>query len=81
MTRKWQHFCVMFLIGDGAMAAVCPSRAAKAWVAGPKPWRQLMEHLAEHPQLTRAIGFAEAGFGLWWAMQQETIQNHEPPEN
>ena len=71
MGQRWKHFCVMFLIGDGMMAAVHPSRAAKAWVAGPKPWRDLMENLAEHPQLTRAIGFAEAAFGLWWAMQQE----------
>jgi hypothetical protein len=30
-----------------------------------------MEHLADHPELTRTIGFAEAVFGLWWAMQQE----------
>ena len=71
MAGRWKHFCVMFLIGDGMMAAICPARAAKAWVAGPKPWRSLMEHLAEHPQLTRTIGIAEAGFGLLWAMQQE----------
>jgi len=68
---RWKHFCVMFLIGDGMMAAVCPQRAAKAWVAGPKLWRGLMEGLAERPSLTRAIGIAEAGFGLWWAMEQE----------
>jgi len=71
MTQKWKHFCVMFLIGDGMMAAIRPERAAKAWVAGPKIWRDLMENLADHPELTRAIGFAEAGFGLWWALQQE----------
>ena len=65
--KRWKHFCVMFLIGDGMMAAVRPERAAKAWVAGPKLWRDLMENLAEHPHLTRAIGIAEAGFGLWWA--------------
>lgn len=71
MAPKWKHFFVMFLIGDGMMAAVRPEHAARAWVAGPKPWRDLMEHLAEHPQLTRAIGFAEAAFGMWWALQKE----------
>lgn len=71
ITKRWQHFCVMFLIGDGMMAAVRPSRAAKAWVAGPKIWRDLMENLAERPELTRAIGIAEAAFGLWWASRQE----------
>ncbi len=71
MTGKWKHFCVMFLIGDGMMAAMRPQRAAKAWVAGPKVWRDLMEHLVQHPQLTRSIGLAETAFGVWWAIQQE----------
>jgi uncharacterized protein YjeT (DUF2065 family) len=71
MTNRWKHFCVMFLVGDGMMAAIRPQLAARAWVAGPKPWRDLMEHLAEHPELTRAIGFVEAGVGLWWALQRE----------
>jgi hypothetical protein len=70
MNGKWKHFCVMFLIGDGMMAAIRPERAAKAWVAGPEPWRKLMEHLADHPQLTRAIGLAETAFGVWWSIQQ-----------
>jgi hypothetical protein len=30
-----------------------------------------MENLAEHPQLTRAIGIAETAFGVWWALKQE----------
>jgi hypothetical protein len=71
MTQRWKHFCVMFLIGDGMMAAVRPDRAAKAWVAGPKFWRRTMENLAEHPQLTRAIGIAETAFGVLWAIQKE----------
>lgn len=66
---RWKHFCVMFLIGDGMMAVVRPERAAKAWVAGPQPWQRLMEQLAERPQLTRAIGIAEATLGVWLAMQ------------
>lgn len=71
MGKRWKHFCVMFLIGDGMMAAIRPSRSAKAWVAGPKTWRNLMEHLVEHPELTRAIGLAEAAVGIWWAVQSE----------
>lgn len=70
-SHKWKHFGVMFLIGDGMMAAMRPERAAKAWIAGPKFWRRTMKHLAKHPQLTRTIGLAEAGFGIWWAIQQE----------
>ena len=81
-SKKWQHFCVMFLIGDGMMAAVRPCRAAKAWIAGPKPWRRLMEHLADHPELTRTIGIAEVAIGLLWAMRQEKDLNKlSLPEN
>ena len=71
MSGKWKHFCVMFLIGDGMMAAIRPEHAAKAWIAGPKVWKDLMQGLAERPQLTRAIGMAEAAVGLWWALEQE----------
>jgi hypothetical protein len=69
--RRWKHFGVMFLIGDGMMALLRPEHAAQAWVAGPKFWQRSMKQLARHPQLTRAIGLAEAGFGVWWAIQQE----------
>ena len=69
--KRKQHFMAMVLIGDGVMALVHPVRDAQAWKKGPKPWRNLMHFLSEHPSLTRAIGVAQVATGIWWAIQQD----------
>jgi uncharacterized protein YjeT (DUF2065 family) len=69
--KRWQHFAAMVLIGDGVMALVHPQRDAKAWQAGPEPWRRLMQGLHDRPELTRAVGLAQILGGIWWALAQE----------
>lgn len=69
--NRLKHFTAMALIGDGVMAVIHPQRDAKAWKAGPAPWRSLMHHLHEHPNLTRVIGLAQVVGGVWWALRQE----------
>ena len=53
------------------MALVHPERDALAWKKGPKPWRDLMHVLSEHPNLTRAIGATQVACGVFWALQQD----------
>ena len=69
-SKRTQHFLAMVLIGDGVMALIHPSKDARAWKKGPKPWRDLMHTLSEHPNLTRAIGVAQVAGGILWALQQ-----------
>ncbi len=71
LTRRIEHFAALVLIGDGVLACVKPSRDARAWKIGPKPWRFAMEELAQRPQLARLVGAAQVGLGLWWVMRQE----------
>ncbi len=69
--KRWKHFAAMALIGDGVMAVVHPQRDARAWAAGPAPWRALMHTLHERPMLTRTIGAAQVIGGIWWALSEE----------
>ncbi len=65
----------MALIGDGVMAVVHPKRDARAWAAGPAPWRSLMRALHERPALTRTIGAAQVIGGIWWALSVEKSED------
>ncbi len=71
ISRRFQHFTAMVLIGDGLLALVRPNSDARAWKLGPEPWRSLMEYMAERPQLTRLVGAAQILVGLWWVTQHE----------
>lgn len=59
-----KYLVAMMLIGDGTLALIRPQRDALTWNAGPESWRALMSYLADHPQLTRAIGAGEIAAGL-----------------
>ncbi len=69
--NRWKHFAAMALIGDGVMAVVRPHRDARAWRAGPKPWRFLMASLDHRPALTRVVGATQIAAGIWWALAQQ----------
>ena len=71
LSKRWQHFTAMVLIGDGIMALIHPQKDALAWKSGPQPWRRLMHELHERPNLTRAIGAVQIAGGILWALQQE----------
>lgn len=64
---KWmqiKYLLAMMLIGDGVMAMLRPYRDAMTWNMGPKPWKELMRYLSEHPETLRAIGATEVALGL-----------------
>ena len=73
--KRWKHFAAMALIGDGVMALVRPQHDALAWKRGPKPWRKLMGELHDRPALTRIIGIGQIVGGVYWALQQEKIED------
>ena len=74
LSKRWQHFTAMVLIGDGIMALLHPQRDASAWKAGPQPWQDLMHELHKRPALTRIIGAAQIAGGVYWALRQEEDQ-------
>ncbi len=61
---RWKYLAAMMLIGDGVVAILRPQRDALTWNAGPESWKSLMSYLADHPQMTRAIGAGEIAAGL-----------------
>ncbi len=61
---RWKYLAAMMLIGDGVLAFLSPRRDALTWNAGPERWKALMGYLADHPQITRAIGAGEIAAGL-----------------
>jgi hypothetical protein len=61
----------LLMIGDGALAAMTPSRHVALWVEGPRTWRRLMRLFADRPVFTRAVGVAELAAGLWIARRQQ----------
>ena len=75
LSKRWQHFTAMILIGDGIMALIHPQKDAMAWKRGPRPWRELMQALHRKPGLTRAIGAAQVVGGVLWALQQESSED------
>ncbi len=70
-SRGLKHFTAMVLIGDGVLALVRPEHDARAWKAGPAPWRRLMGFMHDHPDLTRMMGAVQVVGAVWWALQQE----------
>jgi len=73
LMRRVRHFAALILIGDGLLACVRPARDARAWKFGPEPWRSLMGAMAKRPQLTRAVGAAQIGLGLWMVMGEKEV--------
>jgi hypothetical protein len=69
--QRVKYVAASFLVGDGVMALLDPDRVAEVWVDGPKPWKRMMRALAKRPNLIRAIGFAEAAFGVWMALSED----------
>jgi len=60
----------MVMIGDGLITALHPRRHARLWETGPDGLRRTMAWLEARPGLARALGLAEAAFGLWLADRQ-----------
>jgi hypothetical protein len=65
--RRAAELGAIMMVGDGVVAALAPEGHARLWERGPKAWRDMVQPFAEHPQMTRLIGLAEIGLGLWLA--------------
>lgn len=57
----------MAMIGDGVLAVLEPKRHIGLWYRGPDAYKKFMDVFLERPGMTRAVGAAEAGLGLWVA--------------
>lgn len=56
----------LVVIGDGVSAAVLPRSRMRRWAVGPQWFKDLARTFHDRPMLTRALGLATAGVGLWW---------------
>src|SRR4051794_34391709 len=70
VAERLRELAAMVLIGDGALSFVDPDRHSKLWQSGPGPWQQMMEPFVRNPELTRWLGAAAVGFGLWLGSRQ-----------
>lgn len=75
-----KYLAAMMLIGDGVMALFRPQRCAETWNMGPKPWKNLMRYLSDHPDVTRAIGAAEAAIGVALVASNGTAAEYSAEE-
>jgi hypothetical protein len=60
----------MMTIGDGVLAMLEPRRHVALWRSGPRLWRKTLTPFIRRPELTRLLGLAGIGFGLWLASRQ-----------
>jgi hypothetical protein len=58
------------MIGDGILAATMPTQHVALWYRGPAFWQAMLKPFMNRPTLTRVMGLAECGIGLWIASQQ-----------
>jgi hypothetical protein len=68
--RRLVQMWATMVVGDGIVAVIEPRRHAQLWRGGPPVYREVVEWCHRHPNGTRAIGLAWAGFGLWLALRQ-----------
>jgi hypothetical protein len=68
--RRAREVVGMMMVGDGALAALEPVGHCRIWQRGPRSWKRLVSFFVQRPVLTRVIGVAEMGAGLWLAARQ-----------
>ena len=68
--RRAKESIGMAMIGDGLLATVGPEAHCRLWEKGPRGWKRTVSFFAGRPGLTRTLGVAEAGVGLWLASRQ-----------
>ncbi len=61
----------MLMIGDSFLALLSPTRHVGLWLGGPKWWERTFSPFIRRPWLTRLLGLAGLGLGVWLAWSQE----------
>jgi hypothetical protein len=69
--RNWKELLALTMIGDGVLTAINPKRHLALWRFGPRPGVRALDAFIKRPKLTRALGVAAAGAGIWWASRQK----------
>ncbi len=69
--KRLADFVGMIMIGDGVLGLMRPERHSALWNCGPKPYRKFVDELELHPRVTRGLGLALVGLGLWVACRAE----------
>ncbi|GMA15818.1 hypothetical protein E5F05_06545 [Deinococcus metallilatus] len=64
-TKRALEVFSVILIGDGLISVVRPVGHSLMWWVPVPGVRQLMEWCAERPNVTRLLGLAQIGVGLW----------------
>ncbi len=67
--RFWETFAVV-TIGDGMIELISPREHSLLWEVGPEGSRKVARFFADNPNLMRALGAAQVGFGVWLALHQ-----------
>lgn len=71
MRRRIIQLVSLIMIGEGIIAAIAPSRHLIFWrPAMPGPTKQLNEYFADRTTLSRVLGAAQAGAGVFIALRQ-----------
>jgi hypothetical protein len=70
MKTGLKNLAPLLMIGEGVFAAWKPRAHSRFWGAGPKNYRRIFERKSNRSTLTRVLGMAGTGLGVWWAMRQ-----------
>jgi len=78
ISERLAETVAMLAIGDGLLCAVQPERHTNLWLNGPAWWQRGWRPVVDHPNVTRLLGLAGVGFGLWLASREWSLAEHEP---
>ncbi len=71
MKKLLFDFAGLLLVGDGILTLTDPKRHCLLYEIGPKPCRDVVDQFAQHPNVSRWAGLAEAVLGLLLAESQK----------
>lgn len=71
MNAQIKDLGLMALIGDGVAGLLSPRQHCLNWRIGPKAYRKLIDKFVKHPNMTRIVGAAETGLGVWLLLRRQ----------
>ncbi len=69
--KRLVEMVAMLIIGDSFLCLVSPRRHVSLWQGGPAWWDRACDSFVRQSSLTRMLGLAGVGFGVWLAFQQQ----------
>lgn len=70
--RRVLETAAMMIIGDSVLAMLAPRRHVGLWAEGPAWWERTSAPFLRRPQMTRLLGLAGLGLGVWLARRSES---------